>query len=141
MKFQLTIISSGILCGIGLATSGMADPSRVIDFLNIFGAWDPSLIAVMGAALSTYAIGLLLWKKVNKGKGLFGCTLPAVDADPIDKRLILGSATFGVGWGLAGFCPGPAIASLTTLRYEAWIFVPAMLIGMLIAQRLFKADQ
>lgn len=139
MKF-LTLLFAGILFGIGLAISGMTDPAKVIGFLDLFGKWDPALAFVMGGALSAYGGGILIWRKISGGKGWFGTTLPTADSDPITKRLIIGAILFGIGWGLSGFCPGPAIASLGALRIEALIFVPTLLFGALIARFAFKAD-
>lgn len=132
----MVLLFAGALFGAGLAVSGMADPSRVVGFLDIAGKWDPSLVFVMAGALGTYALGMFAWRERFGGRGLFGCTLPRGKSDPIDWRLLGGAAIFGIGWGLSGFCPGPAIASLGALRTEALIFVPAMAAGMLLARRL-----
>ena len=137
---SLVILIAGILFGIGLAFSGMTDPGRVLGFLDLFGAWDPTLAFVMAGALGAYGGGMLLWRKVDGGKGWFGTELPRSESDPITKRLIIGAILFGVGWGLSGFCPGPAIASLGALRVEALIFVPALLAGSLLARWGFRAD-
>lgn len=126
------IILSGALFGAGLATSGMTDPQRVLDFLDFTGNWDPTLAFVMGGALTVFAVGWTILKK--RGHGLFNCQLPDLSADPISKPLIIGSALFGIGWGIGGFCPGPALANLAALRTEAVIFTATMLVGMLIAQ-------
>jgi uncharacterized membrane protein YedE/YeeE len=127
------ILLSGALFGAGLALSGMTDPQRVLDFLDVTGNWDPTLAFVMGSAVCVFAIGWTLLKK--RGVCLFGCKLPDLSADPISKPLILGSALFGIGWGIGGFCPGPALANLGTLRPEAGIFTATMLVGMLLAPK------
>jgi len=132
------ILLSGMLFGAGLALSGMTDPARVIGFLDFTGSWQPSLAFVMGGAVAVFGIGLLLLRKFGQPV----CkTLPDTSADPISKTMVVGSAIFGVGWGLGGFCPGPAVANLAQLRSEALIFLPCMLVGMFIAQRLFRLDQ
>lgn len=136
----LLLLGAGALFGLGLGFSGMADPARVIGFLDLAGHWDPTLVFVMAGALGTYGLGMLVWRRRTTGKGWFGCALPAAGSQTIDRRLVLGSIVFGVGWGMSGFCPGPAIASLGALRMEALVFVPAMVVGMLIAQRFFGAD-
>ncbi len=132
---------AGILFGLGLAVSGMTDPTRVIAFLDIAGNWDPSLMFVMGGALGTYALCMKLTRKIRCGKGMCDTELPCGDSDPISRRLLIGSALFGIGWALAGFCPGPALANLAALRMEALIFVPLMLLGMSIAHYCFGSDQ
>ena len=128
---------AGALFGMGLAVSGMTDPARVIGFLNVFGAWDPALLFVMAGAVGVYGLGMLILRRV-KNRNL---ELPSAASSPIDRQLVIGSAIFGVGWGLGGFCPGPALANLGALRVEALLFVPAMAIGMFLAQRLFGADR
>lgn len=139
MMRNLFVLLGGILFGAGLVISGMTDPSRVIGFLDLFGDWQPALAFVMGGALVTFGIGLLLLKR--SGKGFFGCSLPDTSADPVQPRRILGAALFGIGWGLAGFCPGPAIANIANLRMETLWFVPAMLAGMVIVQQVFRIDR
>ena len=131
------MLVAGSLFGAGLAISGMTDPARVIGFLDLFGAWDPALLFVMGGAVGVYGLGMLVLRRV----GSRSLTLPSASSSPIDRRLVVGAAIFGVGWGLGGFCPGPALANLGALRAEALLFVPAMAIGMLLAQRFFGADR
>ena len=132
MKNKLLILLAGAFFGAGLALSGMTDPTRVIGFLDLSGSWDPTLAFVMGGALLVFGGGYwLLRKKFN---------LPSDSGDGLTKRMVIGAALFGVGWGLGGFCPGPAVANLAALRTEALVFVPAMAIGMIVVQRLFRAD-
>lgn len=136
------ILVAGGLFGAGLAISGMTDPARVIGFLDVFGKWDPALAFVMAGAVGTYGIGMFVLRKASdidalQGEGL---KLPTTKSEPIDRRLVVGAAIFGVGWGLSGFCPGPALANLGALRIEALIFVPAMAVGMVVAQQIFGAD-
>jgi uncharacterized membrane protein YedE/YeeE len=136
----LVLFLAGGLFGLGLAVSGMTDPSRVIAFLDVAGAWDPALLFVMGGAVAAFGGGMFIWRRATHGRGLFRAKLPERDCDPIDRRLILGSLVFGIGWGISGFCPGPAIASLAAVRLEALIFIPAMAVGMWLAQIGFGAD-
>ena len=119
---------SGTLFGAGLALSGMMDPARVRGFLDIFGAWDPTLAFVMGGAVIVMAGA---WAIQRRMKGpAFGETFSLPGTKTLDARLIGGSALFGAGWGLAGLCPGPGIASLTTSPLPAAVFVVAMIAGM-----------
>lgn len=141
MKTKLMVVFiAGSLFGIGLAVSGMSNPARVVGFLDVGGKWDPSLLAVMGGAVITFGLGLVLWRKRAGKLGWFGTVLPARNEDPVDWRLVIGAAVFGLGWGLAGFCPGPAIANLALLRLDALWFVPAMAAGMWFARLVFGAD-
>lgn len=136
------ILIAGVLFGAGLAISGMTDPARVIGFLDVFGKWDPALVFVMAGAVGTYGIGRFAMRKAASHRDAlqeFGKP-PAARAEPIDRRLVIGAGIFGVGWGLSGFCPGPALANLGALRIEALVFVPAMAIGMVVAQQIFGAD-
>ena len=133
-KLVLFFVAGGLF-GTGLAVSGMTDPARVIGFLDIFGAWDPALLFVMAGAVGVYGMGMLILRRYG------GVKLPSAAASPIDRQLVIGSTIFGVGWGLGGFCPGPALANLGALRVEALLFVPAMAIGMFLAQRFFGADR
>ena len=138
MRFLL-ILLGGAMFGAGLVISGMTDPSRVVGFLDILGNWDPALAFVMGGAVESFGIPLLLLRKT--GTKVCGMDLPNTSADPISKQMVLGSAIFGIGWGLAGFCPGPALANLSVLRTEALWFVPMMLIGMFVAQKTVGVDR
>ena len=135
---SFVFLLSGAGFGCGLAISGMSDPERVLGFLDIAGAWDPTLAFVMGGALAAFATGWLMLKK--RGRGWFGAKLPDLSADPISKNLLIGSALFGIGWGLGGFCPGPALANLGFLRPEALAFTTAMVIGMIVAQHSCGLD-
>lgn len=133
---NFAFLLSGLLCGAGLALSGMANPARVRGFLDITGEWDPTLVFVMAGALSVFGGGMILLRRLRGGAGCFGCRLPAADSGAIRAPLILGAVAFGIGWGLAGFCPGPAIANLGALRAEALVFVPAMALGMALKRRV-----
>ena len=138
------ILITGGLFGAGLSISGMTDAARVIGFLDVSGNWDPALAFVMAGAAGTYGIGMFALRKTASAAAdalqKFDGELPTIKSEPIDRRLVIGAAIFGVGWGLSGFCPGPALANLGALRIEALIFVPAMAIGMVVAQRVFGAD-
>jgi uncharacterized protein len=118
----------GLIFGCGLLISGMTDPGKVIGFLDVTGSWDPSLALVMGGAvlLSFFAFRI----SRNWTASLMGRVIILSDLKMIDLKLILGSALFGIGWGLSGFCPGPAIVSLATGEIKALIFVVAMVAGM-----------
>ena len=138
MLASITALLTGLVFGLGLLLSGMGNPAKVQNFLDFSGQWDPSLALVMGGAI---AIGLLAftWAK-TRSKALLGDLMQLPASQSIDKRLITGSAMFGVGWGLAGFCPGPALMNLATLQPEVWLFVAAMLVGML-AQHIWAAQR
>ena len=135
-KLVLIFVAGGLF-GTGLAVSGMTDPARVIGFLNVFGPWDPALLFVMAGAVSVYGLGMLTLRRVKNRNLKLSCPT----SSPIDRQLVIGSTIFGVGWGLGGFCPGPALANLGALRVEALLFVPAMAIGMFLAQRFCGADR
>ena len=121
----------GLIFGLGLLLGGMTNPAKVIGFLDITGNWDPSLAFVMGGAV---VIGFFAFR-IAKGRkqSLFGRVIVLNDLKPIDLKLVAGSVIFGVGWGLSGFCPGPAIASLGAGEWKAAFFVAAMAIGMVMA--------
>jgi len=135
-KLVLFFVAGGLF-GTGLAVSGMTDPARVIGFLDVFGAWDPALLFVITGAVGVYGTGMLILRRVKNQNP----QLPSARSSPIDRQLVVGSTIFGVGWGLGGFCPGPALANLGALRVEALLFVPAMAIGMFLAHRFFGADR
>ena len=120
----------GLLFGIGLILSGMTDPGKVIGFLDLFGAWDPSLALVMGGAILVGVFAFALAKK--RTTTFLGGALTLPGSRNIDRRLVVGGLLFGAGWGLAGFCPGPAIVSLASGQPKAAVFVLAMLAGMLV---------
>ena len=127
MSFVVNV-ALGLLFGIGLVVSGMADPAKVLNFLDLFGTWDPSLAFVMGGAVLVAFIGYrLVWAR-GRPVADGGFHLPA--RKDIDARVIVGPAIFGIGWGLGGFCPGPALTSLGLGAAGTLAFVPAMLLGM-----------
>ncbi len=135
------LFAAGGLFGVGLAVSGMCDPARVIHFLDVTGMWDPALIFVMAGAVATFGLGVAAWRWHAGGRGWFGTAVPSRNTEPVDRRLVLGSLIFGIGWGLGGLCPGPALANLAAFRLDALVFVPAMAVGMLLARAGFGADQ
>jgi uncharacterized membrane protein YedE/YeeE len=118
----------GLLFGLGLIISGMTDPAKVIGFLDLAGAWDPSLAFVMAGAILIGAIGFTIAKK--RQFSLLGAPMRLSSATKLDTRLLLGSLVFGIGWGLSGFCPGPAVVSAAAGQPKAWLFVISMLSGM-----------
>jgi len=119
---------AGLLFGAGLTVSQMVNPQKVTDFLDFFGRWDPSLALVMAASLAV--TGAFYRLILRRPRPLFAAEFHVPTTRTIDARLIGGSALFGVGWGLAGFCPGPAVASLAYGRSESLLFVTAMIAGM-----------
>ncbi len=136
MQHRLTEFFVGLLFGIGLIVAGMTDPSKVLGFLDLAGTWDPSLAFVMGGGILV-GLGAFAVAK-NRTTNFLGGALHLPTSTDIDKRLIGGGLLFGAGWGLAGFCPGPAIVSLGAGQPKAAAFVVAMLVGMAvfeIAQR------
>lgn len=139
MKRTLPFFFAGALFACGLSISGMTNPARVLGFLDVAGLWDPSLAFVMAGALLSYGTGRAL--VLRRARPVLGGSFPGRPSPAIDARLISGAALFGVGWGLAGFCPGPAVTNLGALREAALIFVLAMLVGMLFAQRALGADR
>lgn len=136
-KLSLAALASGALFGIGLAMSGMTDPRRVLGFLDVFGDFDPTLLFVLGGAVVTTT--LLFRPVLRRGRPLLAGSFHLSELKHIDRRLLGGAALFGVGWGLAGYCPGPALAGLGIASVEALWFVPAMLAGMFLHRLLNRA--
>jgi uncharacterized membrane protein YedE/YeeE len=129
-------LAAGALFGAGLAISSMTDRSVVLAFLDIRGAWDPTLAFVMGGAL---AVTLPLFHSILKRRSpALGGEFRVPKGDSIDARLLGGAAIFGIGWGLAGFCPGPALVGAAAGLADAWIFLPAMVAGSFVAGRLAR---
>ena len=124
----------GLLFGWGLLISGMTDPGKVIGFLDLAGAWDPSLAFVMGGAILVGIAGFSVAKK--RTRSFLGSAMHLPTARDVDRRLIVGALTFGAGWGLAGFCPGPGLVSLGAGEPKAALFVAAMVGGMLLFEAL-----
>jgi uncharacterized membrane protein YedE/YeeE len=133
MKKHIDTLSSflvGLIFGIGLILAGMTNPAKVIGFLDITGTWDPSLAFVMGGAILVAIVAFRFAKK--RTANFLGGAMRMPTSDMIDKRLVIGSLLFGAGWGMAGFCPGPALTSIGTGNPKAVIFVIAMIAGMAI---------
>jgi hypothetical protein len=124
----LASLLAGLVFGLGLIVSGMANPAKVLGFLDITGAWDPSLAFVMVGAIAVGAVAFAVAR--GHATSLLGAQMRLPEVRHIDRRLLAGSALFGVGWGLAGFCPGPALVALGMGEGKAAIFVVAMLVGM-----------
>jgi len=127
---------AGLLFGLGLAVSGMTDPARVLGFLDIAGAWDPTLMFVLGAAVGTTFVGYRL--VFARGTPLFSAKFQLPTKQELDAKLLGGAALFGVGWGLSGYCPGPAIASMGGLTLPLLALLAAMVLGWFIAQRIAR---
>jgi len=129
MKLLFALIT-GIVFGIGIALSGMMDPAKVLNFFDIAGTWDPSLAFVMGGALMVTFFGYrFVWKR---SAPLFGEEFQIPSSKIIDNKLVGGSALFGIGWGIAGFCPGAALPALGTGRWEVLLFLASVALGMSI---------
>jgi hypothetical protein len=135
----LSALVSGLIFGLGLSLSGMLDPTRVRGFLDVTGIWDPSLAFVLGGAVIIATVGYRL--SLLFGRPLLEDRFRLPTKTRIDASLILGSAIFGIGWGIAGFCPGPAVASLSLGLAATILFVVAMLTGMVIHDRLVAPFQ
>lgn len=127
---------SGAIFGLGLLLSGMTDPRKVQGWLDIFGDWDPTLAFVLGGAIIPMIIA---WRITEGRKPMLGGTFPATQPPVIDRKLAVGSGLFGIGWGLAGLCPGPAIASIGYGNWSVWLFVAAMITGMLVAPMIRRS--
>jgi uncharacterized protein len=124
----LAALLAGLVFGIGLIVSGMADPAKVLGFLDLAGAWDPSLALVMAGAV---AVGLVAFAVAGRRTtSLLGAEMQLPTARHVDRRLVVGSLLFGAGWGIAGFCPGPGLVALGMGEFKALVFVAAMLVGM-----------
>ena len=128
MKSAAVAVLCGILFGLGLVVSDMINPARVLAFLDVTGAWDPSLARVLGGALVPSGLAYVIRRRMTAPVVMPVFEVPA--GAIIDRRLVIGAALFGAGWGIVGLCPGPAIAALTTLRWEVLVFVVSMIAGM-----------
>lgn len=126
----LAVLVSGLLFGLGLAVSGMANPAKVVNFLDVAGSWDPTLLFVMGGALAVTFVGYRV--ALARPKPLWAPSFSLPTARDIDVPLVAGAALFGLGWGLAGICPGPALAGLVLVRIEPVVFIAAMAAGMIL---------
>ena len=124
----VTAFLAGLVFGLGLLLSGMADPAKVLGFLDLAGAWDPSLMFVMGGAVGVGAVAFAVARR--RSRSLLGEAMQLPTKTSLDRRLVFGALLFGAGWGLAGFCPGPAVVALGVGEPKAVVFVVAMLAGM-----------
>jgi uncharacterized protein len=130
MRIPIASLVTGTIFGAGLALSDMINPARVLGFLDLAGQWDPSLSFVMGGAIIPMVIAYAVSRRMRTP--LFDKSFFIPENRVLDSRLLIGAALFGIGWGLVGFCPGPAIAGLVMGAWQPWLFVVAMLGGMLI---------
>ena len=129
----------GLLVGLGLLLSGMTDPGKVLGFLDLAGAWDPSLALVMGGAI---VVGLLAYAIARRrSTTMLGGVMQLPTRRDVDRPLVVGSLVFGIGWGLAGFCPGPALVAMAAGYWQAVLFVAAMVVGMLLHDRVPGASR
>ena len=127
----MTVFASllaGLVFGLGLIVSGMADPAKVLGFLDLSGAWDPSLAFVMAGAIAVGALAFAVARK--RTVSFLGAAMKLPTSPDIDSRLVIGSVVFGIGWGVAGFCPGPGLVALGMGEAKVLVFVVAMLVGM-----------
>ncbi len=131
----LIALSAGLIFGLGLIAGGMTDPAKVKGFLDLFGAWDPSLALVMGGAIAVGVFAFAAGRK--RSLSWTGEHMEIPGNTVIDARLLGGGVLFGIGWGIGGFCPGPALVALGSGMAEAGIFVAAMLAGMVLHDRMF----
>lgn len=134
---QLFATLSGLIFGLGLIAAGMTDPAKVQNFLDLFGTWDPSLAFVMGGAIGVGFFAFLAAKR--QLASWTGHPMDIPGNKTVDRRLVAGGLLFGAGWGLGGFCPGPAIVAASQGLPQAWLFVVAMLAGMLLHDKLLAA--
>jgi len=132
MASKIVSFISGIIFGVGLSVSNMINPEKVLGFLDLFGSWDPSLIFVMMGAIIISAPVFFLFRSKNKPLFADNFTIPTLKS--IDRNLIIGSSIFGIGWGMGGFCPGPAISSLALLNTYSLFFVLSLLGGFLLTE-------
>lgn len=136
---KLTAFIAGLIFGLGLLLAGMANPAKVLGFLDLAGAWDPSLALVMAGAIAVALLPFTLAKK--RQQSLLDLPMQLPNKREIDRRLIGGSLLFGIGWGIAGICPGPAVAILLTGHWQVILFVAAMLIGMALFEALERRER
>ncbi|WP_417531940.1 DUF6691 family protein [Marinobacter lipolyticus] len=134
MKYSLSAFGAGLVFGLGLLVSGMANPEKVLGFLDIAGLWDPSLAFVMGGAILVGFFAFAIARKRTLSFLGFHMKLPA--SDRVDTRLVIGSLMFGAGWGIAGFCPGPGLVALGAGEIKAAVFVASMIAGMVIFEMI-----
>ena len=134
-----TSLLAGLVFGLGLIVSGMANPAKVLGFLDLAGAWDPSLAFVMAGAIAVSALAFALAK--TRTVSWLGAAMTLPGPRDIDRRLVIGSVLFGIGWGVAGFCPGPGLVALGMGEIKALVFVAAMLLGMALFEWVERRKQ
>ena len=139
MTTIFTSLFAGLVFGLGLIVSGMANPAKVLGFLDLAGPWDPSLAFVMAGAIAVAAVAFASAKK--RTVSVLGAGMKLSTSRDIDRRLVIGSVLFGIGWGVAGFCPGPGLVALGMGEIKALVFVVAMLVGMGIFELLERRKQ
>ena len=127
---RLVSLLAGMVFGLGLGISGMTDPNKVLGFLDVTGAWDPSLMLVLGGAVGVTALSFRF--VLRSSEPLLGGAFHLPERRQVDLPLLAGAALFGAGWGLSGYCPGPGVALLANLSWETWVFIPSLLAGMLL---------
>jgi uncharacterized membrane protein YedE/YeeE len=136
MRSIIVAFAVGLIFAVGLGLAGMTRPDKVLGFLDVTGAWDPSLAWVMAGATAVFA---LAWRlRLGRRTPLWGKDFPDLSSRRIDARLVGGAALFGVGWGLAGYCPGPALVSLAAGAWPTFLFVACMLVGMSLVRLLVR---
>lgn len=139
MKRPVFALLCGLIFGVGLTVSDMTNPAKVLNFLDLFGQWDPSLVLVMAGAVVVTFVGFrLAWRRPAP---VLANAFQLPTRTDIDRRLVVGAALFGLGWGLAGFCPGPVLSALIIAGEPALYFVLSMLVGMFLADQLFAPRQ
>jgi len=134
MKHNIAALVAGLLFGLGLGISQMIDPQRVLGFLDIAGAWDPSLMFVLGGAVGVTIVAFRF--VLRRSHPLFDASFHLPAKKEIDRRLVVGAAIFGVGWGMAGYCPGPGIAALVLGSLNPVLFIAAFIIGSTLARKI-----
>lgn len=134
---HIFVFLSGLLFGLGLIISGMANPAKVLNFLDLFGSWDPSLLFVMSGAILLTAPAYTLLNRYRETP-FFSNVFYIPKRSDIDLKLLSGAAIFGIGWGLGGFCPGPALTSLLLIKAGTFAFIPAMLIGIYLGHWIYR---
>ena len=139
MTTIFTSLFAGLVFGLGLIVSGMANPAKVLGFLDLAGPWDPSLAFVMAGAIAVAAVAFASAK--TRTVSVLGAGMKLSTSRDIDRRLVIGSVLFGIGWGVAGFCPGPGLVALGMGEIKALVFVVAMLVGMGIFELLERRKQ
>ncbi len=134
MSLIISAFASGLLFGLGLVISEMVNPAKVLGFLDVFGNWDPSLALVLASAVMVSALGFALGRR--RDAPLFAPAFNGPSSRSLDKKLLSGAALFGVGWGLVGLCPGPALTALTFGPWQVFVFITAMMTGMALFRLL-----